>query len=268
MKKLPQHISKLIKLERDRLGLTQLELATQVGMDHRRLSDLERKKRPATSEEAESLSQALGLKNFCLDLISRRRPITKPSGEVFFPAGERHFSSRLAAARRGYTTLVRTLEHTIASRSDAGVIVDFLDDLYLDSSLELIAVLNLISSDGQVAYESPGQHGYWGNDIVEPTYYRSIADRKRPVILRTGLAVFPQVSFAVGRILRVDFLVRYQLGDSVWGWSVVELDGPGHRADHSREALVHPVIRFHEQEVTDGNFLARLDGKIRRRLAA
>lgn len=264
MQKLPQHISKLIKYHRKKLGLSQYQLAEKTGIDRRRISSLEHKKRKATPVEASSLKMTLGLGDFTCDLASRVCPVSEPPNEVYLPQGNRHFMVRLATARRMYPQVTPVLEEQVALRTDSGEIVDFLDDLKLDSSLEAVVVLRLLAAGARVTYESPGMHGYWGDDIVEPEFYRTIVSHRRPALVTDSLVVFPQVSFAAGRLIRVDFLVR-QRNHGVW--AVVEIDGPGHQPDHSREPLVHRVLRFNEQEVLSDDFYHDLVARLWRRAA-
>lgn len=258
MNKLPRHISRQIKYHRKRLGLTQEQLSELTGIDRRRLSSLENKRRPATPVEVASLKMSLGLSGFSCQLLSRVSPKSETPSRVYTPEGERHFTARLTTARRTYPHLVAKLEDKIAGRPDAGEVVDFLDDLKLDSSLEVLAILKLLASGAQVAYESPAMHGYWGDDIVEPSFYRSIVAWNRPALITESAVLFPQVSMSAGRLIRVDFLVCHKGPEDTPSWTILELDGGGHQPDHSREALFHRVIRLSESDVLSEDFPARL----------
>lgn len=259
MKRLPPHISNQIKYNRSRLKWSQTRLASETGIDQRRISAIERKQRTAEPAEAELLGKALGFKPGCLALMSRAQPRSwHPMNSTFSPQPTRHCLVRLKAARAKYPGPTRALENIIAQRSDVEQIVDFLDDLALDSSLELLAVLRLIAKGGKVGLEAPARYGYWGQVLIEPVHQRPIVAARRSAICLPDLVLFPQVSVLAGRVIRVDFLACHLRPDGAWNWVAVELDGPGHVADHSRERLEHRVLRFSEADVTAADFVSKL----------
>lgn len=264
--KLTPHISNQLRYYRKLRGLSQVELGRRTGIDRRRISAIELRRRPCTKSEASRLAAELGFSFGYTCILSTASPKSAllPLGKAYIPKADRPFPVRLKEARSQQPALTRRLEETLNTRPDIDRVVTFLQDVPFDSHLEVLALLQLIALGLRVAYDAPGRYGYFGDKIVEPLTRANITGRRRPMIAGENFLLFPQVSFDIGRVIRVDFLVCIIIEGSP-DWVVVELDGPGHKADHSRERLQHRVVRFTEWDVLSPEFATEFERRIRGR---
>jgi transcriptional regulator with XRE-family HTH domain len=263
--RIPYHFSEQLKWARRKEELTLSELSRRTGIDRRRLAEYENNQRRPRRETALRLASYLG---FSLNLVqTKRRGLDlNPLGEsnrLYQPKASRHFRVRLNAARKAYSDLVTELECQICERQDLATVLDGLVDLTLDSRVEMMPVLHLLAVGSRIGYISPGSLGYFGPMIIEPKTWRNIGGWKFLAIRGKNSIWFPQVTLAVEPQVRVDFLVCRDFGNGP-DWLVVEIDGPGHRIDDSRDLLPFRVVRLTEDDCLRWDFVHILNARLGR----
>lgn len=180
-----------------------------------------------------------------LDAGSRYRNAPAP----YFPPFDRNSRTRYKAANRLYPSETLRLTSQIRAFSDFRDINCFCELLSVGSSLECLFIMGLLVSKMRPALLAPySLFPTLPNPIVCPKTRESVGHRPMPCLTNRDEAFFPQVSFLTQGLPAVDFLKHSKLN----GWSITEIDGPGHdsRNDQSREnALKLRHVRLSEQDV-------------------
>ena len=235
-------------------GLTLEALASQTGIDFRRLSSFECSVRRPNARELSVLSTALET-SFHLPPSSRlsspeRLYARPPRLEMHLPS----CLSRLRAARKHYPELYRAVQGLIWPNRH------FLHRYPTDSTPEVFLPLMLLKEDFTSAALSPLRLDFrqWAVVHGADGDYLQAGDVRHVALWRGEFVCLPQVTMQPKRgTWRVDCLVRYQSG-RYRRWCYLELDGPHHHPDRDHEksdALAMPVVRFRDTDFCRPDFV-------------
>lgn len=171
--------------------------------------------------------------------------------EPYLPPRDRSSRVRAAAAWLRYPPEMRGLTQIVRGRLDFKKVNAFCEKLSVGSALECLFVTDLLATGARPAYVAP----YWLPPrtplaTVCPKTREQVGHRPFPVLIANNGVFVPQVSFLANRVYTVDFLRHFE-----GNWSVVEIDGRGHRdhGDAERGAVLGlSVLRLTESEVVEG----------------
>ncbi len=198
--------------------------------------------------EARELSSVLGVHLQPFRKLSRKTPASLLDiGEIHIPETERDFWSHLFGARKRRPRLADKLESRVFEREDFEEVWDFLAAAPSESSLEALTYLHFLADGARVSYDNPGRYGFLAAKIVNRDE-ETINHCRFPVLAWKGVLLFPQLTLSRTRRIRPDFLVAYQIGRGV-DWALLEIDGEGHQADHSRDEFLLLVLRAQPGQV-------------------
>lgn len=240
-------LTQFIAHRRHEAGLSQTQLAMALGMSPKRLSKIERGERHPTLEERRILIGYFGeLRGYTASpghgrrLAENARRMRDALPE-FHPAQEKPSNFRYYSALRSYPDFVRRLTGIIKERDD------FLDcqflcgQLALESGEEVLLPLRLLAQGALPGSYPPLWLGPLPHSIVDPTNRKPVGYAKFPCLVLPNDFYFFQVTFATPGLFRVDVLRWNET------WSVIEIDGSGHRTafDAAKmEAIGLPTRRF------------------------
>lgn len=240
-------LTQYIAHQRHEAGLSQTQLALALGMSPKRLSKIERGERQPTLEERRALIGHFGeLRGYTAPPGHGRRMAENPKKmrdalPEFHPAQEKPSNIRYFSALRSYPDFVRRLTAIIKERED------FLDcqfhcgQLALEGGEEVLLPLRLLAQGALPGYYPPLWLGPLPQSIVDPSNRKPVGYAKLPCLVLPNDFYFFQVTFATPGLFRVDVLR--------WNgtWSVIEIDGAGHRTAYDKakmEAIGLPTLRL------------------------
>lgn len=167
---------------------------------------------------------------------------------AFYPPRDRESRVRLRAAYFRYGVVYSRLINLIRQRKDFREVNCFTENLALDSALECMFLLWLLAKGARPALLSPRSlERRLPHEIVCPKSRNPVGNSQFPCLISGREAYFAQVSFCTPRLYTVDFLLYDE-----HGWSVIEIDGDGHRPQtdaQKTEDLKLPVQRFNENGI-------------------
>ena len=226
MFKVPFHIR--LKDRRTHLGYTQRKLADSCGLSPGRISNLERGLRNPTVEECRLLDKFLSLGTYFVAPREWYRQMRdnaashSPRIRAFAPTQDRPTFIRYRACCNAYPFLTKNLLESITARQDFVLCECICHQIPCESALEALFLLYLLARNAKPGFLQPSSLGRTPHPIVDDRGREEIDTKARSCLILDSRYYFFQVSFAVGKTVRVDVL-RWDEG-----WSVIELNGPGH----------------------------------------
>lgn len=260
---IPPSFGQMISARRVERGLTKTRLGRLLGIDRRRIADIEGDKVPP-AELIRLLAKVLGIRAHRLldaarnlqlaraDLRKNGAAFERAFGERkdFFPHRDRDNGIRLAAARKHYPWIVEDIIGRLRRRRDYPVIQHFLRLICIESRLEFLFVLLLLDWGAKPLLAAPTCTGAAQLRLVDPINREYVGHRKFPGLgLRyrgAAVVVVPQVSFEGGSERpRVDFMFCLP-GRQL----VVETDGAEKEPSPDRDQMVGlQIIRLNETDL-------------------
>lgn len=272
-------LGQIVRAARKRLGYkNQAGLAALVGVDPRRLSELELGRRPLGPEVMGRLAECLGLPQLrdvakCSGCRGPRQEeasflrTTRVSRPLYDPPRDRSQEVRRHAARLEDGGLMESLQKALRERPDAQRVAWFLESISSASWLEyLYPAWELTSPDASPLRLAPNEVGYAHYALVDPETHAAVGDRLWPClgIRRQGLTVlqfFNATMRTPKRLWTVDILQYSRRRRAPARWSVVEIDGLGHRGRWDRvkeEQVALSTLRLTGDQVRSGQAWSRI----------
>lgn len=243
----------ILKKRRRAQKLRQTELAKLCDIPVRKLNKFERGLRVPSGEELARLEWELGSFYGCSFRPSRYHETLRNQAsrlcqtpEPFFPPKDRSNAVRYRAALHRYPDLVAKLTQRIRARPDFGLVNYFSEAIASGSAEECLYLMHLLAQGGQPGWLVPTSLGWLPHPVVDPDTREWVTHRPLPLVVVGQSYYFLQVSFATPALYSVDVL-RWD-----GRWTVVEIDGEGHRGegDEEKEAAVQlPFERIKTAEL-------------------
>ena len=218
-----------LKKKRLKAGLSQKEAARICGLSAGRWSQLETGYRLPGPQELYQIDRTLSLRVYFLPpsrvnqklrcLGHRALPVAKP----YFQPSDRLANIRYRSALKRHGPRVRGLESLLRRREDFEVVQYFCHYLPMDSGLEALYVLCLLTSGGAPLWIAPLHLGHLPHPIIDPISYSEVGHRPHLALACGDTFYFFQTCFLCPDAIKVDVLVREPNG-----WGVIEINGPGH----------------------------------------
>ena len=259
---------------RQRLGFSTLgSLARRIGVDPRRLSAFELGQRPLGATSLRRLAEVLCLPELaCAAGSARGRAhreeeapflrLARVSRPHYDPPRDRDQEFRRQAAWREEPELMEALEHAHRLRADFARVQAFLASIASESWLEyLVPASALALPDATPLRIAPDEIGYSHYALVDPRTCQAVGDRLWPALglRRGGLTAIQFFNAPIRTPKRswiVDILQYSHLPRRRARWTVVEIDGEGHRSRWDRqkeEQIGLATLRLAGDEVRHGH---------------
>lgn len=273
-------IGAVVREARRRLGFHNLqELGALLGVDRRRLSAFELGLKPLDPRVLTSLSEILALPELaCMAATTRgpkRREVeadflqsARVSRPCYDPPRDRDQEVRRRAAWHEAPDLMESLEEAHRKRPDFERVRQFLSSISSLSWLEyLLPAWELADPEAVPLRLAPNEVGYCHYALLDPVTFHAVGDRLWPALgLRRGdltLIQFFNASIRTPkRLWTVDVLQYTRRLRRPALWSVVEVDGEGHRTRWDREKeeqIALRTLRLTVEEVCLGHAWQRIE---------
>lgn len=251
-----------LKTRRVAVGKSQAEVASECGMRQSRLSEIECGLRVPTGAQAAKLCAALGLPAAYVlpDLPKKLQMQMRTAVSTVIVADDKEAWDRV--------------ERTYLAELDAFEMLSTTARLLrIDSALEGLALMQLISKGAKVFASNPQLLGFGPHSIIDENLC-ALGPRRLPCLTwRHGewqFVIWPQVSVRAGTyVYRLDGLVLVRKNRRRF-WAYYKIDGSGHNPawDEARtKRLSLPNVRFTRQQVEGMNFADHFVAAYSRRFA-
>lgn len=269
-----------VRAARMRLGFSRVgDLACVIGVDRRRLSAFELGRRPLCGTALRRLSEVLALPELASAAASARARGRREAEAGFLraarvsrprydPPRDRDQSFRRQAAWKEEPDLMEALDLAHRSRPDYEQVQAFLASIASESWVEyLYPARELALPDTRPVRIAPNEIGYSHYALVDPLTCQAVGDRLWPALgLRRGKHTIVQFFNASIRTPRrtwtVDILQYSHQSRRAARWTVVEIDGDGHRSrwDREKEEQVGlATLRLSGEEIRQGHAWPRIE---------
>lgn len=263
-----------VRAARKRLGFSRLGgLARLLGVDCRRLSAFELGQRPLGGQALTKLAEILSLPELATAAASARTrgrreaeaeflQVARISRPCYDPPRDRKQEVRCRAAWTEEPELMGELERAYRRRPDYDRVQAFLASIASESWFEyLYPARELARPDATPLRIAPNEIGYSHYALADPHTFQAVGDRLWPALgLRRGGLTVVQFFNAFVRTPKrgwiVDVLQYSRQLRSPARWTVVEIDGDGHRSRWDREKeeqVALPMLRLTGEEVRLGH---------------
>jgi transcriptional regulator with XRE-family HTH domain len=255
------------------------QLADLVGVDRRRLSELELGKRPLDRRAMARLADLLGIPKLSVPsacsngkgsrqaeaLYLRLARVSRPQ---YDPPRDREQDVRRVAAWREEPALMEWLNERYRERPDATRVEEFLNSISSASWLEyLYPARELVHPQAVPLRIAPNEIGYCHYALVDPETFAAVGDRLWPAlgIRRHGRLLIQFFNATVRtpkRTWTVDILQYSRRRGQSARWTVIEIDGDGHRSRWDllkEEQIGLPTLRLSSQQVRSDDVLTTIE---------
>ena len=235
--------------KREQLKLTQEELGQLCGCSRSRISVLELGLRSPNPREVMVFREKLQLNSTPIDPDLWERKLRQTAWQrrpIYYSPQERPTYFRLARARKLFGYTVDAIVQRLRTRPDFPVLRAFVSRISCSSAWEALYLLALLDRGAQPAAIVPYSLDAFPCRIVEGKSRKSVGQLPHLCLLLDGAIYFFQEDLLPSTLYTVDVLVWKD------GWSVLEIDGPGHDPTRDPErtlAIPLPIIRWLGKDV-------------------
>ena len=258
----PEPFSERLKRLRRQRGFSQKELEAQCAFSAGTLARIELGVRPALERHCLALAGALQLTRDQLSEGTDYGVAAVPLPSWLPPPPEWRrpewtLERRYPSMLESYPRACREAAAEISKNPHSTQLAILFRDFWVDSNLEGIYWLKVAES-ALPHWLSPLACNFRAHAVVCPRTGLPMGDLRYPCLSTERALWFPQVTLSVNGYKHRPDCLLYRPGP---GWSVIEIDGKGHRSERDLQRdkdLGLPTLRLDTADVFSKNLLAKL----------